>query len=355
MIHKEIGFAGDLFQPSLKSFALNGRLHGAQVKTLITLSDLFILHDKIFLRADTVTLRDLFRYLSIDELRVLIENDRIGFYKPYFPFRTNTYKDYEAKIGEHLTNNKDWLYDENFDVSKAEKLIFDNIVPPKTTETFEDFKDVMFDLFYNNELMKDRDIPMNNQIGFEEGVARVRELWYSGITAINYDWEFHRYLDICNKAAFFKQKELNLKVVDPEKSIIEDLHKFKNIPSIAELLVNTDDPNKLFLEVVNSKETDDFRQWIRSLDTENIDIRDAYEKEMKSMPSKNKWTDWLRFGSVNVISSVLGTVLTSNPYFGFLIGTGISTVDKLYGDKALDITSEKYNPVSWISFIESKT
>ncbi len=355
MIHQEIGFAGDLFQPSHKHIRLTGGVSAMSIKVLITLSDLFILHDKVYLRADITTLRELFMAIKVDELNVLIENDKIGFYKPYFSYRQNSYSDYETEIEQSLISLKDFFYDETFSVSNAQKLVFDNLIPPKTKETFEDFGELMYDLFYNNELLKDANISMDTQIGFEEGISRIRELWHSGITGINYDWEFHRYLDICNKAAFFKQKELNITVIDPEKSIVDTLHKYQNIPSIAELLITSKTPNKLFLDLITSSEADDFRIWIRTLDQTDIDIRDAYAREIRNLPSKNNWTDWLRFGSVSVVSSILGTVITSNPYLGFLIGTGVSTVDKIYGEKAIDATSKKYNPETWISFIESKS
>jgi hypothetical protein len=348
-----VGFGGDLFQPSHKYMQLTGGVSSAELKTLVGISDLFLLHEQLLFRADIVTIRELFTAFKISELKELVSSNRIRFFKPSLSYREGTYDDFEGTILNYFSGKEYMgLADDPFDADKACQLVFDYVVPELTTETFVDFKEEMYSLFYTNELLKDREIPMDNQIGFEQGISKIRELWRAGVYSINYDWEFHWYLDICEKAAFFKRKSLAVDKGD-DRSIVDDLHKFTNIPSVAELLVKSDSPTKLFLDIVNSSEADEFRGWIREINGDNIDIREAYNRRTQLLPSKDKWMDWLRFGSVQIISTVIATIVTNNPYIGFTVGTGVSAADKMFLGKVIDNSTTQYNPEGWISFIKS--
>ncbi|RYZ24568.1 MAG: hypothetical protein EOO16_00245 [Chitinophagaceae bacterium] len=352
-VKPQIGYAGDLFTPSRKYMQLTGGVNFPE-KALFPLSDLLLIHDIVYLRADVVNLREVFKSLSVSDVQLLVREERLAFFKPSVFRDAVRYNDIEKVLVEDLTFEKDWMHDVEFDAKKAVKSVMDGLRPTLISDDFNEFRKEMNSLFYHSERFGTGDVSMNVQIGFEQGIGKVCELWKSGINSINYDWEFKWYLDICETTARAKNQSLSIPLHDPDKSIVDDLHKFRNIPSLSELLAQSETPSVTFMDIVMSVEAYDFRNWLRSLTDTEIDVRDAYTKTVSKLPSKNKWVDWMRFGGIQSISAIAGTVISKDPILGFLIGTGISAIDKLGGAKAIDDVAGKYNPDNWISFIEPK-
>lgn len=350
----QIGFGGDLMVASEKFFSLTGGYSWDGQRTLITICDLFLLNDKVIFRADPETIFELSSAFSDEDLNELTKTQRIGFYLPkYHNTGFNKGETLEKKIFERFKYSKHFIK-QNTNIQKTISLVFDNILQEKTQQTFEEFELQMTKLFFES-FEKDERISMDVQIGFKQSLAKIRELWAIGINSIYYDWEIHNYLDRCDKAAYLKNVDLNIKPINPSHSIIDDLHYFKNIPSIAEIIHKSDEPTELFIDIVNSHEASDFRNWLKSNAEKNVDIRDMYMRSQSKLPAKDKWIDWLRFGSVSVISTILGTIASSNPAIGFLVGTGVGVVDKVYGDKFLNSASTVYSPDNWVNFIQRKS
>jgi len=85
MITKNTGFAGDLFVPSRRYMKLTeGVSNKIELKTLITIADLFLIHDNVSFRADLTTIKELFNGFTMDELDEMLTNKRISFFLPIY-------------------------------------------------------------------------------------------------------------------------------------------------------------------------------------------------------------------------------------------------------------------------------
>lgn len=352
MIDKVIGYGGDLFIPSPKYMRLTGGASYPEVRTLLSVGDLFLIHDKVSFRADQATLKELYDSFTMNEIDELIKNDRISFYLPIYNL---SYKGNWSDVIEDTFSKISPIFSkEVIDPQRATKQVFDNL--ESSNETDEDFiqlKDEMYDLFYKHGIQRDSFFTMDRQIGFNQAIEKTRELWRAGIFSTCFDQEVLYYFGICDKAAFFQERQLSFSEMNSaEHKMVDELHLFKNMPTISELIVRSGNPVETFLKIVNSNEARDFRRWIQTIDDKNVDIRDFYTGTVNQLPSKTSWIDWTRFGSVSVISGILGTIATANPALGILIGGAASAVDKRYGDKIIDSVANKYNPEAWFSFIQ---
>src|SRR5947209_7328845 len=108
LIKREIGYAGDLFNPPVKYFSLTGG-YGFPEHCLITLGDLLIMHQKVYLRADATNLRQLFRGLEVWDVEELIKAHRIGFFRPSLFRDADYYSDLERKLFLQLNDEKGWM------------------------------------------------------------------------------------------------------------------------------------------------------------------------------------------------------------------------------------------------------
>lgn len=353
MIAKKIGYGGDLFIPSAKYMQLTGGVSYPEVKTILSVGDLFLVHNKVSFRAEQWTLKEIYGGFTMDEIDELIKNDRISFYLPIY---SRFYEeDWSDKIEEFFSKQSSMFRKEKIDPKRITKQVFDNLEPScEIDEDFIEFKDKMFDLFYKHGIQRDSFFTMDRQIGFNQAIEKTRELWRSGIFSTSFDQEILFYFDICDKAAHLQEKTLAINAIDSsEHTMLDKLHLFKNMPTISEIIVKADDPVGRFLKIVNSDEARDFREWIQAIDYKNVDIRDFYTGTLNQLPSKKHWIDWTRFGSVTAISGILGAIVTANPALGILIGGATCALDKIYGDKVINSTVKKYNPEAWFSFIQS--
>ena len=351
MISKEIGFAGDLFIGSRKYFELTGGMSVPELKPLLSICDLFLIHDMVSFRADKWTLRELYSCFTLDELDELIKFNRIRFYQPIY--QPGYHENWEVEIHKFFKTSPDILFRKKIDPNKATKQVFDHIGLSVTVEDYSQLKSEMNTLFYKEGIQRDSFFTRDVEIGFDQSIEKIRELWSCGIFSTFFDHEVLFYFDICNKAAFLKEKHLPISELNSrDNQLVDQLHAFKNMPSLSELLVKSDNPTRTFLQIINSTEAIELKSWIQKVDDKNVDIRDLYQSAITNLPSKNKWVDWLRFGGVTVISGILAGIVTANPALGMLVGGAIGTADKAYGEKLIDKTSKDYNPESWISFIE---
>lgn len=355
MIEKKIGFAGDLMVPTSKYMKLTGGASLPEVCCLVTIADLFLIHDKISFRIDHTTIRELYNTFTMDELDELINNDRISFYKPVY---SKHYKEnWNDTIENYLNTLPDILFKENIKPKRAIKQIFDSLENQSSyNEDFTQLKIDMHKLFYEKGIQRDSFFNMDVQIGFNQAIEKIRELWSCGLFSTVFDEEILYYLDICDKAAFLQERNLPIsEFKNSNHNLIGKLHLFKNLPTISELIVKSESPTKKFIDIVNSSEAYDLRKWIQSVDGgKDIDVRELYDSTLSKLPSKKKWVDWTRFGGVTVVSGILGSILTANPALGLAIGGAVCAIDKKVGSKLIDSTSKEYTPDAWFRFINNK-
>ncbi|ODB33956.1 hypothetical protein BB427_20335 [Pseudoalteromonas sp. BMB] len=353
MIKKHIGYGGDLFIPSKKYMGLTGGVSSPELKTLIGIGDLFLIHDKVSFRADQSTTRELFSAFTLPEIEEFIKNGRISFYLPrYSPFYTETLSD---DIEKSLDTGNSIFLREPLNASKAVSLIFDNLeLPIDNQEDYTQLTSEMNDLFYKHGIQRDSFFTTDRCFAFDQAIQKIRELWVCGIFSTSFDDEVLHYLSLCDKAATLREMNLPFSDLDLHKSpVIDDLHSLKNLPSLAKILLSSEKPVNKFMGIINSAEADELRKWIQKSKGGNVDVRDLYDSTVRQLPSKKEWVDWTRFGSVTAISGILGTILTANPLIGMAIGGATSALDKVYGDKVIDSSTKVYNPDAWFSFIQN--
>lgn len=356
MIPKITGFAGDLFVPSKQYLKLTGGYSDRpELKVLATIADLFLVHDNVSIRADTWTLQELYGCFTKNELAEMLENKRISFYLPLYQ---NGYKlDWLNHIEKHFSKFPKHALKENISGKIIAKQISDNLLQPTVTDNkFSIFENEIKDLFYNHGIQRDSFFTTDVQIGFNQAIDKIRELWNCGLLSTTFDEEVLYYLDVCDKASFLRESELSSPVLNSGSGqMIDKLHSYKNCPSLIKVLMASSDPTKKMIDIVNSHEASDLRKWLQENIEKNVDVRDVYETTLSKLPSKNEWIDWLRFGGVSVVTSIMGTMLTSDPTLGLLIGTAGGAIDKIYGSSAIDKTMEQYNPETWFGFMKNQT
>ncbi|KAF2337834.1 hypothetical protein [Flavobacterium nitrogenifigens] len=357
IIAKETGFAGDLFIPNNKFIQLTGGYYNKpELKTLTAISDLFLIHNIVYFRNDLGTIKELFDTFSSDEVDELIKNNRIKFYDPLFskPFEDSSKNiEYIEKKLSELNDSHSSFFKEHLNITRVMNQIVDNLVQPKLEEDFDKIKIELDELFYNNDFMPDEFYHMDRIIGYNQGIEKIRELAKIGITSTTLDNEVEYYLNICNRASIKKDnKNLRIEDVDiNDISITEQFHQFRNMPTLVDLLHSSEYPTKRFLDIINSSEAYDFKNWIQAIDEKDVDIRDYYTRTFSNLPSKNKWIDWIRFGGVTILSGILASIISSNPVVGIGVSLGAGALDKKLGDDLIDKTASKYNPEWWIRFL----
>ena len=356
IIAQETAFAGDLFIPNQKFIQLTGGVYNrAELKTLTAISDLFLLHDKVYFRNDLGTIKELYDTFTSDELNELIINDRIKFYNPYF---SRQYEDSDRNLESieqklKKLNSLNSSFKEKLNIKRVLKQINDNSVRPKYEQNFDKLKTSLDELFYQNDLISDKFYHVGRITRFNQGIEKIREIAKIGVNSISLDNEIEHYLSICDRVNIRKNNkgtELN-EIEISNKSLTDKFHKFKNSPSLVELLHASENPTRKFLNIINSSEAMDFKAWIQNIDEEEIDIRDSYTKTVKKLPSKDKWEDRLRFGGVSILTGILASIASNNPEVGMGGAIATEALDDKLDDNLIYNYVSKSNPDWWIRFL----
>jgi len=263
--------------------------------------------------------------------------------------------DYLEQHLSELNNSHGGYFKEKINVKRVLKQINDNLIPKIIfDDDFSILKEDMFDLFYKHGIKRESFFSVDVQIGFGQAIEKIREMWSCGLMSTTLDEEVLFYFDICEKASYLKENKLPIeKLNDSSHQIVDKLHSFKNCPTLSETLFRSNNPTKTFLEIVNSKEAMELKNWLQKGTEKNVDVRDLYTSTISKLPSKNKWVDWIRFGGVTVITGILGTVVTANPAIGILIGGAGGAADKMFGSNLIDAAGKGYNPDAWFRFMNS--
>jgi len=187
-------------------------------------------------------------------------------------------------------------------------------------------------------------------VGALTGVNRISNLVSSGITAMEMDRELPLLLELCfpiKREAGVDESALRH---DAQK-IISDLHKINNLPSfeIKKYQPTMRDRYEIsdIVKLILSDESQELRNWLQSNITADLDVRAAYDRAEKLLPSKSQWSGWMRFGTTTGLGTLAGLLLP-DPIIGAAAGASIGLVDQLLGGKAT-AQLDAYHPKVWLT------
>lgn len=187
-------------------------------------------------------------------------------------------------------------------------------------------------------------------VGALTGVSRISNLVSSGIAAMEMDRELPFLLELCfpiKREAGVDESALRH---DAQK-IISDLHKINNLPSFEikkyQPTMRHHDEISEIVKLILSDESQELRNWLQSNITPDLDVRAAYDRTEKLLPSKSQWSGWMRFGTTTGLGALAGLLLP-DPIIGAAAGTSIGLVDQLFGGKAT-AQLDTYHPKVWLT------
>lgn len=189
-------------------------------------------------------------------------------------------------------------------------------------------------------------------VGLETGIARINDLLVAGIGSLDLDVELATYLEIC-----FPTKRLDdiLKDDQPaeltQRSLAEKLHRIENLPPLGDLVRTGKLSQSEAIRMVNSDEAAELRDWLERNIAPGIDVRDAYDRRLKELPSKKSWTGWLRFGAVSGVTTAVTSIVMLNPTISAGLGLLIGVADLQFGGHVLEKTVDPYHPRKWMSYV----
>lgn len=188
------------------------------------------------------------------------------------------------------------------------------------------------------------------QVGALTGVSRISNLVSSGITAMEMDRELPLLLELCfpiKRETGVDESALRYE----SQKIISDLHKINNLPSFEikkyQPTMRHHDEISDIVKLILSDESQELRNWLQSNITADLDVRAAYDRAEKLLPSKSQWSGWMRFGTTTGLGTLAG-LLFPDPIIGAAAGAGIGLVDQLLGGKAT-AQLDTYHPKVWLT------
>lgn len=187
-------------------------------------------------------------------------------------------------------------------------------------------------------------------VGALTGVTRISNLVSSGITAMEMDRELPLLLELCFPIKRETGVDESALHHDAQK-IISDLHKINNLPSFEikkyqPIMRHRDEINEI-VNLILSDESQELRNWLRSNITADLDVRAAYDRAEKLLPSKSQWSGWMRFGTTTGLGTLAG-FLFPDPIIGAAVGAGIGVADQLFGGDAT-AQLDAYHPKVWLT------
>jgi hypothetical protein len=188
------------------------------------------------------------------------------------------------------------------------------------------------------------------QVGALTGVGRISNLVSSGITTMEMDRELPWLLELCfpiKREAGVDESALRH---DAQK-IISDLHGINNLPSFEvkeyRPITRHHDEVSEIVKLILSDESQELRNWLQSNLTADLDVRAAYDRAEKLLPSKSQWSGWMRFGATTGLGTLAGLVLT-DPVIAGAAGVGVGLIDQVFGAKAT-AQLDTYHPTVWLT------
>ncbi|PHN28978.1 hypothetical protein [Pseudomonas sp. ICMP 561] len=331
--------------------------------TLGYIADCLLVHDEVVIPLDASSLSVLEDTFGSNQLVALINSGRIKFCASYSIKYANKNTPQSFDRGVFLESVRcDQVFPSGFDRGALFGAIDNAFIDPLNPDysnwlSAKDQVEESFDYFAKNEKYRHfypAAQPRFHRAGAILGVARMNDLIAVNIPAMEMDSELPTLLELCfptlkknvlNEDAFYLNAQ----------KVIEDLHKIEGLPSFEKLsskpIHRTDDEIKLIVKAVLSDESEDLRRWLSTNLTADLDVRSAYDKSEKLLPSKRSWTNWLRFGASTGFGTAIGTMI-ADPFVGLAAGTAIGAADLLFGEKAASVALDSYHPKIWLSHIQ---
>ncbi len=358
---KQIGFAVDPLIPI--TFPSIPPPASYNISLLAYLTDILLAYEKVLIRSDLWTLNFLYANFTVEELEPLFKKDRLQFFAAMGKYshavpaleidKGGPTREYFQIIQKGLA----------FPSSKFRRVLSEPTKIVQQIETHSLSYQVMDPIVANkyeeemimsladefHSLPTPRGGERHHDVGFRSGIGHILDIWSTGTYALYLDPEMLNYLTYCDpkKSRLFAEIE---KVGNP----VDELHSMHHLPSVKDLLLSDRMSKEEAFRLLVSDEAAYLREWLEKNLVPGVDVRDAYLDNLKELPSKKNWTNWLKFGAVQVISVGLSTVLTANPLLGALFGIGMSALDTASGSKIMEWLMDPYHPKEWVSFIEKK-
>lgn len=357
---KQIGFAVDpLIPATYPSIPLPATYN---ISLLVYLADLLLAYETVLIRSDIWTLHFLYDNFTVEELEPLFCTGRLRFFAAMEEYshavpalgvdEGGPTKEYLEIIRENLSFPSGFqsVLSEPakiLDQIEGRSLSYQAMNSIVAKEYQEEMIKSLKDEFHA--LPTPRGQELYHFTGFRNRIGHILDIWSTGTYALYLDPEMLKYLSYCDP-----QKSKMLSEIKNVGNPLDELHAMNHLPSVRDLLFSGRMSKEETFRLLVSNEAAYLREWLEKNLEPGADVRDSYLDNLKELPSKKNWTNWLKFGAVQIISVGLSTVLTANPLLGALFGIGVSALDTASGSKIMEWLMDPYHPKEWVSFIERK-
>jgi len=188
---------------------------------------------------------------------------------------------------------------------------------------------------------------LDREVGLRTGLARMNDLVAAGVQDMELDAELPVLLDVC-----FPARSVRPISESPEtqaRETIQKLHKIMGLPSVGETVQAEQWSEERIVNLLLSDDASTLRHWLSAHLQPGLDVRDVYIQKLDGLPSKKEWRTWLKFGTVNAVSTVIGFLAT--PLAGAAAALTLATVDQKFGNKVLEL-EDGYHPKKWLALVE---
>lgn len=193
--------------------------------------------------------------------------------------------------------------------------------------------------------------------GLITGIARINDLTEAGVMSMEMDSELPVLLEIgfpVISSSHIAEDCMELR----SKEIMEKLHKIEGLPFFASHrrgMLRTEEDIDQLIKTILSDESTDLRIWLRNNIGPNLDVREAYDKSELLLPSKRKWTNWIRFGMSSGAGVAMGLLATGHPIGAAVAGVAIGASDLAWGEAITAKVADPYHPKKWLSHMRRST
>lgn len=312
----------------------------------VLLSNSLVIHEKVVIPVDAVTLHVVSSVLGRELFYGLVGSGRIEFCPSFTAHSINS----RGKVAfskddflEQLLSHP--ILDFLGERSRLERAVVDHLIVPMTpaydasdealTQAEHRFVEI-------SRLPGHEALDRERQIGLRLGMARMNDLLQVGYGALELDTELPvllSYADPMRARAGLSSDE-----------IIGELHRIGNLPDLGTLAMLEDWADTRLLNVLQSQEASDLRSWLRANLVPGMDVREAYDAADRNLPSRRAWAGWMRFGTVTAVSTAVSSLI-GGPVLGAAAGAVIGAADQAFGPRIMDAVSWKYHPNKWNSFV----
>ncbi|MFJ3448319.1 hypothetical protein ACIPM0_08835 [Pseudomonas sichuanensis] len=324
------------------------------------LADCLLVHEEVVIPLEATVLNRLEAAFETKQLRLLLREKRIRFCPAYSLEHANstTPEAYARDRFIERVRKQDMhqhASDRNALFAEIEETFIDLIAPDYTA--WLPAKGEVDDAFgyYAGRPGYEFLFPSERyyyQTGAVMGIARMNDLLAAGVSEMEMDHELPQLLELCFPIRRAEGATPGAEVFHARK-IINDLHKIENLPSFEKtgfplVFRDREDINKIITTLV-SDEAQDLRMWLSKHLAPDLDVRASYSASEKLLPSKKKWTQWMRFGAATGVSTAIGMCLAGP--LGAAAGAAVGAIDLAKGEKTTALL-DGYHPKRWLSHIQ---